>query len=413
MRNHQEHTRARIAVGLTLASVVAGGVWLAPTVLAEPGPAPAPDWDAIQLQPLDEGQHTLVTGINDDGLSVGSSGDTPVVWDADGVPSALELPEGCDEGLATTIDGSGAVAGFADCGATDFVGLTWSAEGDVTVLEDPLVIHDRTDSGIAVGQRDPDSSTNDVAFAYANGQRLDLWDAGASSSSANAITEYGFVVGDVEGIPTLPDSVAVGWYGNGVFPLVFADVESHAVDVTESAHTLVQIVDEDGARAAIVEPKHASLIELSDEGDDDVVTDINEAGIVVGTRTVTVDEVTVDEGGFYTPAGGYVAFSEITSVEDQEAFGFEAPAALNDGAWVVGNHDGTSWLLRPPAEEEEPTTSSTVEPTSSTTEPEVTSTTEAPEVTSTTEATEVTVPTIPEVTVPTIPDVDPIVPNEG
>jgi hypothetical protein len=396
MRNEHEHTRARIAVGLTLASVVAGGVWLAPNVLAD---TPDPAWEAVQLQPLSEGQRTVVTDLDNDGVSVGASDDTPVVWSAEGVPTALELPEGCAEGVATSIDESGVVAGFADCGATDYVGLTWSAEGDATTLQDPMVILDRSDSGIAVGQRDPDSSTNDVAFAYVNGKRLDLWDAGAESSSANATTEYGFVVGDVEGVASLPDSVAVGWFGNRAFPLVYGDVDSSAVDVTEGAYTLVQIVDEDGARGAIVEPEHGSVIDLNDAGDDDVVTDINEAGIVVGTQTVVDGDSSEDTGGFYTAAGDFVPFADVTSAEDQEAYGFEAPEALNDGAWVVGNHGDQSWLIRPAAEEE-PTTSTTVAPeeTTTTVAPEETTTTVAPEETTTTVAQEETPTTVPEVT---------------
>ena len=160
-------------------------------------------------------------------------------------------------------------------------------------------------------------------------------------------------------------------------------------------------------RRAIVEPEHASLIDLSDEGDADVVTDINEAGIVVGTRTVVDGEVSEDTGGFYTAGGDFVPFTAITSAEDQEAFGFDAPKAINDGAWVVGNHGESSWLLRPPAEEEPTTTSTTAAPeeTTTTVAPEETTTT-VPEVTTTT-VPEVTTTTVPEVTTTTVPEIIP------
>lgn len=390
MTNEHQQTRARFTVGLTLASVLAGGFWLAPGVLAEEDTS-TPGWEAVQLQPLSEGQHTVVTDLDDDGVSVGASGGTPVRWDADGTPTALTLPAGCATGLATTIDGSGVAAGYVDCGATELRGVTWSAANEVSVLQDPLYIHDRTDGGIAVGQRDPDSSSNDTAFAYANGTRLDLPDFGADSSSANAITEYGFVVGDVKGIDTLPDSVAVGWFGNTAFPLVRQNLSTSVVDVTESAYMLVQIHEEGGERAVIVEPKKGQLIELSSDGKDDVVVDLNEAGITVGTRT-TDGETPEQVGGFYTASGSFLELRSLVTEEEQEQFGFEAPAALNDGAWVVGNHDGVSWLLRPADPEE--TTTTTEAPT--TTAPEETTTTEAPEVTTTTEAPEVTTTTVAE-----------------
>ena len=385
MTNEHHQTRARFTVGLTLAGVLAGGIWLAPGVLAVEE-APVADWQAVELQPLAEGHTTVVTDVDDDGVSVGSSGGKPVRWDEDGVVTALTLPEGCASGLATSIDGNGVAAGYVDCGSTELKGATWTAANAVTTLQDPLYIADRTDGGIAVGQRDPESGTNDTAFAFANGTRLDLPDFGAASSSANAVTEYGFVVGDVEGVSSLPSSVAVGWFGNKSFPLVRQNVATHAVDVTESAYALVQISEEGGKRAVVVEPKKGALIELSSAGKDDVVVDINEAGIVVGTRTTT-GESPKQVGGYYTVTGSFLELQALATAEETAQFGFEAPAALNDGAWVVGNHDGGSWLLRPA---DEPTTTTTAAPTTSTvaptssTVPETTSTTEAP-TTSTTE----------------------------
>lgn len=373
-------TRARKTIGLGIAGLLAGGLFLAPNVVgAEPAPA---DWDTVVLAPLAEGQDTVVTDINNDGRSVGSSGDTPVRWDADGVPTALALPEGCETGQATTVNEDGESAGWAVCSGSSFHrGVAWAADGTVTGLETPLEIADRSDNDLVVGQRNAASLSNDQAFGFYGGVRYDLPTYGADSSVANSVTEYGFVVGTLEGVPTLADSVAVGWYGNAAFPLVLGDQATEGVDVTEGAYSLVQIREAGNDRGVIVEPTLGAVLPLNADGANDVVVDINEAGITVGARQLTAESLDT-EGLFYLVSGQVQRLDDLPSDEDAAAYVFDAPAALNDGAWVVGNHDGVSWLLKPAAEA--PTTTTTAAPTTTTTEAPTTTTTEAPTTTTTT-----------------------------
>jgi hypothetical protein len=360
--NKKKRTRvAAAAAGIALG----GSLLVAPSIFggaaANAAENPNP-WQSVRLQPLAEGDATHVNQLNNAGFSVGKSGTKPVIWSPAGKATALPLPEGCTTGEATSIARTGLVAaGVADCGdgAADTTGIVWTQDG-ATKLEAPLGVRDVSGTGFTVGQR---SATNDNAFVFVKGSpRLDLPDGGASSSEANAITEYGFIVGTTHGVPTLPASVATGWYGNQVFPLLQVNVASEGIDATESAYSLVQITGTANDHPVVVTPQ-GGIVNLNSDGAKDVGVDLTENGFVLGYRQASADsEATV--GVVYLNNGAAVRLDQLASSADTTTYGFDKPAAMNDGLSMVGNHGNVSWLLKPPAPK---TTTTTAAPTTTTT----------------------------------------------
>lgn len=353
--------RTRVSA-IAAAGLLAGGFALSP--IGHPAQAAPGDWTTTKLESLAAGQDTVVNDVNNQGFSVGSSGGKAVAWNGAGKVLALATPTGCDTSEATTINEEGEAAGWMVCPGSSFrQGIQWSSNGTPKALPRPLSIEDRSDNNVYVGQRNPDSLTNDQAFGFYEGiPRVDLETTGAASSIANAVTEYGFAVGTLHQVPGpegTPEDIAVGWYAGTSFPLVRQNLVTEGVDVTESAYSLVQVRSSGDDRGLLVAPTGA-VYNLDAAGANDEVVDVNEGGIVIGSRQLEADED--DTVGVFYYGEKSVRIDAVASDADVETYGFTNPTAINDGAWVVGSDDGVSWLLKPPAA----TTTTTTVPTSST-----------------------------------------------
>lgn len=346
--------RRSVLVGAVLA-----GLSLSPSVDAAPA-----EWTVTQLQPLQPGQAVEVLDINEAGVSVGSSGGRAVRWDPEGHPTALALPPGCRTLGATAIGDSGHIAGRGFCsgGANNgWAALQWDPDGTARVLPAPAYFADGVDTygtvvGTSIDTTNPSggqgAGTSDP-YAYLDGYPLlTLPDAGATQAAAFDLTDWGYAVGGVTGVPGIPQDVAVGWYGMQVFPLLPTGRSTVARAINEYGVALVE--SSEGARGQGVADIRGHLvapggrtIDLDHAGAADVVRDLNDAGIVVGTRVTSLSPL-AGHGRFYVGSLS-IALRDIVSEEDSAEFGLDGPVAVNDSAWVVGTTaDGRGWLLRPP-----------------------------------------------------------------
>ncbi len=313
--------------------------------LTQPGPPP---WITIALRPLTLGQPTVVHDINSERVSVGSSGGpmgTPVRWDVAGAPTNLPVPAGCS-GAATTIAENGVIAGELTCSeAPQDRQMIWFPNGTTlgSTSAAEVTAEDVEPHGIVVGSRDVDGGTHAAALLTDRSVQ-DLEDSTAASSVARAITSFGYVVGHVAGLPGTGNAgrIAVGWFGPYVFPLFDLAVPTSAVDVNELGYALVQIEADGATRGAIV--GRTSTLLLDDGGDADEVLDLNRHGTVLGIRTVGGER----HGVWYVGPSTVVRLDSIVTSEERATWSYDAPVAMNDQGWVVGNDDGTAWLLQPP-----------------------------------------------------------------
>ncbi len=327
------------------AAILLGGLALSPSVNAA-----ETDWTVLRLQPLAEGDEVQVNDLNDSGTSVGESGAVPVTWDASGEPTELELPEGCHSFGGRAISDSGHIAGAGFCEEGGFVAIHWSPDGEADIASAPgYQLEGVDEAGISVGfaLEESDEGNQPQAMVYLEGQPvLELPDGGAEQSIAFDLTSWGYVVGAVGGVPGIPQDVAVGWFGTQVFPLVSTGLNTAAYGVTEQGVALVGTYDDDfeSQRGFLVAPGRGPVA-LQSGGDADVVRDLNDLAIVVGTR-ITGD---VQDGRFYL-AGTSISLTDAVSDDDAAEFGLTRPTGINDSAWVVGyEEDGSGWLLKPPA----------------------------------------------------------------
>jgi hypothetical protein len=342
-------------------ALVAGG--LAPTPEVD---AAKPLWTVIELQPLHEGDQVDVVDINDAGVSVGTSepadGDpVPVRWSTAGVPTELELEDGCTFSYLRSISDAGHIAGHGVCEDVEdhFGALIWQPDGTPSHAGGLMHAEAIDVNGVITGfDLQPDASAelgyHPQAFAYLQGQpQVDLPDAGAPGSFAFDHTSWGYVVGMLSGLPGVPTNVAVGWYGPYLFPLLATELSSMAVAVDESGVALV-VTYRDGSSAGrgyLVAPGGTTV--AVGTSDLDRPRDVNAAAIVVGQKvlddkgTATFDDDLV-AGVFYLGPQS-VRLDELVSESDASTYGLTRPSALNDSAWVVGDEDGAGWLLKPPA----------------------------------------------------------------
>jgi hypothetical protein len=344
------------------ALVVAAG--FGPSITADAAESP---WTVVELQPLHEGDEVRVGDINDAGISVGTSepagGDrAPVRWDADGVPTELELEDGCAASAVVSISNDGHITGSGVCDDLEdhFTALIWQPDGTPSHAGGLTHGESIDDNGVITGWdvhpgAGPDAPNTLHAFAYLQGHpQVDLAEAGADNSIAFGHTSWGYVVGALSGLPGLPTDVAVGWYGPYLFPLLDTDLSSAAVAVDESGTTLV-VTYPDGStrqRGHLVAPG-GRTVALNSAGDFDRLADVNGGAVVVGTKTVddkSTAAVADDDvvGTFYLGSLA-VSFEDLVSDADVATYGLTFPTALNDSAWVVGADGGTGWLLRPSA----------------------------------------------------------------
>lgn len=326
------------------------GLLFAGLVVPVASDAAVSSWETVVLEPLSPGESTRVGAVNNAGISVGSSGTTPVRWDVAGSPTALSVPAGCTRGDGRRISEGGVVLGAVTCGG-HARSVHWLANG--TAVDHPAGFFglDYDDaSGILVGSMTPGDGTAHAAAYQPGSPIIDLADGDAGDSFARAMQADGYVVGTLLTAPSSGNpgyQVAAGWYGPWAFPLVRTDIRSAAVDVNEAGFALVQVSEPGYNRGVLVAPG-GRLIAIENGGVADDVVDLNNNGAVVGYRSTGSTAV-----GLIYVGGGSARLDELASPADATALGFHSPVSINDNAWVVGNLRSdqgvyTAWLLRPP-----------------------------------------------------------------
>ena len=354
-----------------IVAVLAAGASLSVVPRAEA--AASLPWDVVPLQQLPGTSGSVVSDINNHGTSVGSSGtfdpSLPVRWDPDGTVHALPLPEGCSAGRATAIADNGAMAGSVRCdvgddGDQEGVGAYWPPGGaSVVRLEPGMLVNDVASTGVVVGelQVEGPSSTDQRAFAFRSGTpRIDLSDGGSTYSYAVGMTEWGFVVGAVNALPGAPagtpSSIAVGWYGSQVFPLLRTTKNTWARAVNERGQVVVMTFGTTpGERGYVVSPGGA-VTELDHTGLSDFPTGINDNGVVVGQKQLkpwtTPSAIPFNSAGVVYVFGVAIRIDSFVTDAGRAQFTFVHPEDINNSAWIVGNENFQtgSWLVRPPTQ---------------------------------------------------------------
>jgi hypothetical protein len=328
-------------------TVLAVGLVAAPEV----GAADEAVWSVVELSPLHAGDYVEVHDLNDAGVSVGRSDSAVVLWDSEGSPTELEVPEDCEPFATLAISDTEHVGGTLFCDDEQGSGAHaahWDPDGSVDLAPIESFGFGVEDGGIVVGRTlglagEPQGSVPDGPIAYLEGHPvLSLPNAG-SFGAAMDLTTWGYVVGGLSTIPGVPQTVAVGWYGDQVFPLARTGLNTGAVKVNEHGVALLDVWDEDDEHRGFLVVPGQDPVPLSAGGDQDVVRGLNDASIAVGSR-VTAGE---SEGRFY--AGSFsVPLRDAVTDADAAKYGLFTPLAINNSAWVVGTDDDIAWLLKPP-----------------------------------------------------------------
>ncbi|SDL46250.1 hypothetical protein SAMN05216298_3925 [Glycomyces sambucus] len=159
-----------------------------------------------QLRELASSDGGAATGVNDDGVIVGISGQGPIVpvkWLPGQVePVELPLPKGATEGGARGIDGDGTIVGSYDDGAGTSVPYVWHPDGSGEELPLPEGVDPAT-----VVAFYPNAVAGEWAVGYLltqdseNAVRWNLEDGTAEVlklSYAEGINEDGLVAGTVD-----------------------------------------------------------------------------------------------------------------------------------------------------------------------------------------------------------------------
>jgi hypothetical protein len=346
--------RSAFAVALVMGATGIGGAATARAAVDDA-------WTVTELQPLTAGALTLVHDINDDGISVGSSGTSAVEWDENGTPTALPNPVGCTNGQAQHISDDGDVVGMADCGNGTTKGTYWH-NGVVSTPAPTMWLYGVNDAGAAVGVDLPQGAgpgkPDHPGLVLPGHPAQDLIDGGADGGNAAAITNTYLAVGTVTyNQPTADNNLqtthAVGWYGPYVFPLISSPHNTRAVTANDAGYSLVTIDDPAQPYSVIVAPHTGQVIPLSSSHEDGG-SDLNDDGIVVGTKTHYYGGFL--NVGFTGELYVYGTAVDLDSLVSDDDFGrfldYQSPRALNNDLWIVGNtslEDNQAWLMRPPS----------------------------------------------------------------
>ena len=308
----------------------------------------APAWEVIRLQGLHEADPVAVSDINGHGQSTGASGPTPVVWDVDGNPTALPLPEGFSSASPTAINDDGDVVGIAFGNVVPSQGIIWR-DGVPTLLGEHLYPRDVNESEVVTGYTNEAAPEPDAeAWVLVPGEDpIVLADGGSSSAQPAALTDWGFVVGTVFGGGP---AAAAGWYGPYAFPLAPGYPGSvEGIDVTNRGHVLVQAEVPGGEASAILTPG-GGVVPLAYGGRSDAAVDLNERGVAVGQRFVPGND---RPRGVLYAYGSALPLDDLTTAEARGAvWDLDWPQAVNDDTWIVGmswyDQHRRGWLVRPP-----------------------------------------------------------------
>lgn len=259
----------------------------------------------LQYQYQDLGGGAAAYAINDAGLVVGSrynaqNKSQAVVWDKQGLPTFLPDLWG-NSSTALSINQSGQIAGQSwNLGAIPQA-VAWSG-GAITTL----ATQTNQPVGKAVGINNAGLVVGNTYSAYGGASQAAIWqglnviplgDAGGTSSVATGLNDAGLVTGYVEGITGTFNPQAAIWLGSNVTLLPnltssYASSKAYAVNndgvVVGTANTGVS-----GYVRAVIW-RNGEVSALPAIGNVDMAQDINDLGIVVGTKDFS--------GGFHRAA---------------------------------------------------------------------------------------------------------------
>lgn len=248
-----------------------------------------------QYQYQDLGGAAAAYAINDAGLVVGSSYNAQnkrqaVVWDLQGSPTFL-TDLGGGSSVALAINQGGQIAGQSwNLGITPQA-VAWSG-GAITTL----AVQPSRPSGKAVGINDQGVVAGNTSASFGGASQAVVWqglgvtrldNAGGTSSVATGLNEAGLVTGYVEGISGTFNPQAVVWQG-GAATLLPNLASSYAYSIAQAVNRDGVVVGaantgSSGYIRAVVW-RNGELSTLTAIGDADMAQDINDFGVVVGTK---------------------------------------------------------------------------------------------------------------------------------
>ena len=248
-----------------------------------------------QYQYQDLGSGAAAYAINDAGLVVGSrynaqNKQQAVVWDSQGSPTFLSDLWG-GSSMAAAINESGQAAGQAWNLGTTPQAVAWS-RGAITTL----ATQNTRPSGNAVGINGQGIVAGNTASFFGGGSQAVVWqgldvtplsNAGGNSSVATGLNDAGLVTGYVEGISGTFNPQAVVWQGSTAtllpnltssYAYSIANAVNQAGVVVGAANTGIS-----GYIRAVVW-RNGEVFALPAIGDADMARDINDLGVVVGSK---------------------------------------------------------------------------------------------------------------------------------
>lgn len=248
-----------------------------------------------RYQYQDLGGGAAAYAINDAGLVVGSRYDAQntlqaVVWDLQGSPTFL-TDLGGSSSTALAINQGGQIAGQAwNLGAVPQA-VAWSGGAITTLATQPSRPNSK-----AVGINGQGMVAGNTSASFGGASQAVVWqgldvtrldNAGGTSSVATGLNDAGLVSGYVEGIPGTSNSQAVVWQG-GAATLLPNLTSSYAYSIAQAVNSDGVVVGAantgiSGYIRAVVW-RNGEVSALPTIGDADMARDINDLGVVVGTK---------------------------------------------------------------------------------------------------------------------------------
>jgi hypothetical protein len=338
-------------VGLLAAGLVGG------LPLAEAAPT---SWSVVHLDPLVAGENTEVFDVNNAGYSVGRSGQKAVYWDPAGDVHALPIPEGETESTAWAINDSGIIVGQLGIDRAERDAVAWVYGTRVPLRQDTSLV-DISNSNVMAGCTGGPVRADQTPVVMAFGSApIELSTDDDQPGCARSLNDWGAVggdQGDIEGRV---------WYQSSAYGF---DVDGgHVTTVTRTSNSgfaLLQLTAEPDPSAATptfsaLAAPNGQIQVLDPSSTATVATDLNDYGIIVGSRAVVsggngsgavaADSAEATMWVYGTP----LPLRTIVDATgpDRALVDKSVPTALSESYYVVGNEAGQglgSYLLVPAA----------------------------------------------------------------
>lgn len=249
----------------------------------------------LHYQYQDLGSGAAAYAINDDGLVVGSRYNSQnkqlaVVWDRQGSSNFLSDLWGSGS-TAFAINQNGQIAGQAWNLGLIPQAVAWSS-GSITTL----ATQTSQPSSQAVGINGQGLVAGNTTSSFGGTSQAVVWqglnvtplnNAGGTSSFATSLNDAGLVTGYVDGISGTYNSQAVIWQGN-TFRLLPNLISDYSFSIARAVNKAGVVVGQantgsSGYIRAVVW-RNNEVTALPAIGDVDMAQDINDLGVVVGTK---------------------------------------------------------------------------------------------------------------------------------